>query len=98
MPTYLERVNPSTKRALIAAAVIAIACGFFSAPDVTTQVAAAAFLFVLIFLMLMTCVRFLSVAKWPSARQWAFMWLMAAGLGAVSMLLPILMKLLFGGR
>jgi hypothetical protein len=82
---------------MIASAVIAVASGFFSAPDVTTRVATAAFLFVLIFILVFACIRSLDVASWPRGRQWAFIWFVTVGMGTLSLLLPLLMKLLFGG-
>ncbi len=87
-------MKPSTKRALIAAAVAAVVSGFLTTPDLITQIMAAIISFAVIVGVLLLLLRVLPVATWSSVRQRTFTWLVAVGTGASFVFLPPLIRVL----
>jgi hypothetical protein len=82
-------MNPAKKRAVIAAAVMAIIEGvFLTSPDLGTEVVAAIFAFAVTVGVLFICLRLLPVTTWSLVKQRIFTWLVAAGTGASACLLP----------
>ena len=75
-------MKPVTKRALIAAVVMAVVSGILTTPDLITQIIGMIVSFILIFGALLLCLRLLPVASWSLARQRTFTWLVAVGICA----------------
>jgi hypothetical protein len=84
-----EFMRPVTKRALIAAVVMAVVSGILTAPELITQIIGMIVSFVLIFGVLLLCLRFLPVASWSLTRQRAFIWLIAVGICAAFTFMPL---------
>jgi len=87
-------MNSVTKRALVAAVVMAIVTGILTTPELITQIVGAVVSFVLIFGVLLLCLRFLPVASWSLAKQRVFTWLVAAGISACFTFMPTVIYLL----
>jgi hypothetical protein len=77
------------KRALIAAVVMAVVSGILTTPDLIIQIIDMIISFVLIFGVLLLCLRFLPVASWSLARQRTFTWLVAAGICFAFTFMPL---------
>ena len=87
-------MKPTTKRALIAAGVMAGVSGFLTTPEPWSWVCDGVVSFILIFGVLFLCVRFLPLASWSVARQRLFVWIVAVGIGASYTFMPLAMRLM----
>jgi hypothetical protein len=82
-------MSSTKKRVLIVAAVMAVVSGFFTTPDLITQIIVAISSFFLILGILLVCLRVLSMPSWSLVRQRVFTWLVAIGVAASVCLLPL---------
>jgi len=87
-------MRPILKRALIAAAVVAVVSGFLTTPELITQIFTAGYSFAAIFGILFVCLRFIPVEGWPLAKQRTFTWLVAGGIGVCFVLTPLAIRFL----
>ena len=87
-------MRPLTKRALIAAAVVAATIGALSTPDFIQIIITAISSFFLIVGVLLICLWIFRAASWSQARQRVFTWLVAMGTGVFIVLFPFGFRLL----
>jgi hypothetical protein len=87
-------MKPTTKRAMIAAAVIGAVSGILTIPDLITQILAACFAFVLILGVLLLLIRLVPMATWSTVKQRVVIWLVATGVGASYVFGPVLIRVL----
>ena len=87
-------MRPATRRALIAAAVVAVAIGVISIPDVIQVLITAISSFFLLVGVLFICLWIFRVASWSLARQRIFTRLVAISTGVFIVFFPFGFRIL----